>query len=77
VVSQEPAVPSVARLKPTHTGEMPAPIKPGEKWDFPSSASIPPVSIMAKEPPLPPGARASAQAPPAKPHRPVPPAPAR
>ena len=43
------------------------PIKPGEKWDFPSAASIPPVSIMNKEPPLPPGADASAQAPPAAP----------
>jgi len=68
-VSQAPAAPSVARLTPAHSGKMPAPIKPGEKWDFPSSASIPPVSIMGKEPPLPPGAKASAQAPPAKPRK--------
>jgi hypothetical protein len=68
-VSQTPAVPPVARLTPAHPGTMPAPIKPGEKWDFPSSASIPPVSIMGKEPPLPPGAKASAQAPPEKPRK--------
>lgn len=38
-------------------------IKPGERWDFPSAASIPPVSIMNSEPPLPKGAEAQAQAP--------------
>lgn len=27
------------------------PIKPGEPWDFPSAASIPPISIMNAEPP--------------------------
>ncbi len=37
-------------------------IKPGEHWDFPSAASIPPVSIMNSEPPLPKGAEAQAQA---------------
>jgi hypothetical protein len=38
-------------------------IKPGEHWDFPSAASIPAVSIMNSEPPLPKGAEAQAQAP--------------
>jgi hypothetical protein len=37
-------------------------VKPGEPWDFPSAASIPPVSIMNKEPPAPKGAEASAKA---------------
>ncbi len=61
-VSQAPAgVPPVASIAP---GQMPAPIKPGENWDFPSAASIPAVSIMNKEPPLPKAAEA-AQAPPA------------
>ena len=74
VVSAAPApVPGpVANLN----GQTPTPaIKPGEKWDFPSSASIPAVSIMNSEPPLPKGAEAQAQAkpvpadaiPPAKP----------
>ncbi len=66
-VSQSPVVPPVASIAPRRSGgPLPAPIKPGEKWDFPSSASIPPVSIMGKEPRLPPGANASAQAPPEK-----------
>jgi hypothetical protein len=64
-VSQGPAAMApVASIAPSN-GPMPAPIKPGEKWDFPSAASIPPVSIMNKEPPLPKGAEASPQAPPA------------
>jgi hypothetical protein len=37
---------------------MPA-VKPGEHWDFPSAASIPPVSIMGAEPPMPKGAEPS------------------
>jgi hypothetical protein len=37
-------------------------VKPGEHWDFPSAASIPPVSIMNAEPPLPKGAEAQARA---------------
>ena len=65
-VSQAPAgVPAVASIAPGFNGQMPAPVKPGEKWDFPSAASIPAVSIMSKEPPLPKGAETSAQAPPA------------
>ena len=40
-------------------------VKPGEHWDFPSAASIPAVSIMGAEPPLPKGAEAQAQAKPA------------
>jgi hypothetical protein len=65
-VSQAPAaMPPVASIAPAANGPMPAPVKPGEKWDFPSAASIPAVSIMNKEPPLPSGAEASAQAPPA------------
>lgn len=43
----------------------PPPVKPGEHWDFPSAASIPAVSIMGAEPPLPKGAEAQAQAKPA------------
>jgi len=52
------------------------PIKPGEPWDFPSAASIPPVSIMNAEPARPkddhpvaqaqPAPRAPAQAAPAQ-----------
>jgi hypothetical protein len=64
-VSEAAPVPPLASIAPTTGGPMPAPIKPGEKWDFPSAASIPAVSIMNKEPP--PGAAASAQAPPASP----------
>jgi hypothetical protein len=59
-VSALPAPPAVARsvlgMTPT------AAVKPGEHWDFPSAASIPPVSIMNSEPPLPKGADAQAQA---------------
>jgi hypothetical protein len=48
----------------TASGATPVPaVKPGEKWDFPSAASIPAVSIMGSEPPLPKGAEAQAQAP--------------
>jgi len=44
-------------------GQTPTPaVKPGEHWDFPSAASIPAVSIMNSEPPLPKGAEAQAQA---------------
>jgi hypothetical protein len=59
-----------------------AAVKPGEHWDFPSAASIPPVSIMNTEPPLPQGANAQAQAaappaagaqPPAPQNPPIPP----
>ncbi len=43
------------------------------RWDFPSAASIPPVSIMNAEPKLPPSAAAaSAQAPAAQPPAPAP-----
>jgi len=60
-VSALPATPApVASLNGQTT--TPA-IKPGEHWDFPSAASIPPVSIMNSEPPLPKGAEAQAQAP--------------
>jgi hypothetical protein len=56
------AAPPVARAAPVN-GETPlAAVKPGERWDFPSAASIPAVSIMNKEPPLPKGADAQAQA---------------
>ncbi len=56
-VSQAPAA-----IAPVAGGVTPMPsVKPGEPWDFPSAASIPPVSIMNKEPPLPKNAEASAQ----------------
>jgi hypothetical protein len=57
---------------PTVAGVPPAPAAPtvgmplSSRYDFPSAASIPPVSIMNAEPPLPPGAsNANAAAPPA------------
>jgi hypothetical protein len=59
-VLSSPPPPPVASLNGQTT--TPA-IKPGEHWDFPSAASIPPVSIMNSEPPLPKGAEAQAQAP--------------
>jgi hypothetical protein len=40
-------------------------VKPGEPWDFPTADSIPAVSIMNKEPPLPKNAEAAAGAAPA------------
>jgi hypothetical protein len=56
----EPAMANSASAAPT-VG-MPVP----SRYDFPSAASIPPVSIMNAEPPLPPGAStANAAAPPA------------
>jgi hypothetical protein len=68
-VSALPAPTPLARV--TASGQTPTPaVKPGEHWDFPSAASIPAVSIMGSEPPLPAGAEAQAQAngaPPAKP----------
>lgn len=60
VVSAVPAPPPVAGAIPT------AAVKPGEHWDFPSAASIPPVSIMNAEPP-PKTADAQAQPPGDKP----------
>jgi hypothetical protein len=62
-VSAVPAAPPVASVAPPAAGAPPvAGIKPGEHWDFPSAASIPPVSIMNAEPPPPKGADAQAQA---------------
>lgn len=61
-VSALPSPTSPVRL--TASGQTPTPaVKPGEHWDFPSAASIPAVSIMGAEPPLPKGAEAQAQAP--------------
>jgi hypothetical protein len=58
----EPAPGPVAGIAfPGGVAPTPA-VKPGEHWDFPSAASIPPVSIMSSEPPLPKGAEAQAQA---------------
>jgi hypothetical protein len=76
----EPAKPAVAAVAPP-PAEPAAPETPAptfsSRYDFPSSDSIPAVSIMNKEPPRPPeGATAAtpseAQAPPAT-HTPVPP----
>lgn len=51
---QPPAVSEVPAQQPAHTtaaiGEAKAPSK---QWDYPSAASIPPVSIMTAEPPRP------------------------
>jgi hypothetical protein len=62
-VSAVPAAPA-PHASVTASGQTPVPaVKPGEHWDFPSAASIPAVSIMGAEPPLPKGADAQAQAP--------------
>ncbi len=67
-VSAIPAAPPVVGAAPAAVGAAPtAAVKPGEPWDFPSSASIPAVSIMNSEPPAPKDADASAQAPGEKP----------
>jgi hypothetical protein len=61
-VSALPAVPApLAAVTASGQTAIPA-VKPGEHWDFPSAASIPAVSIMGAEPPLPKGADAQAQA---------------
>jgi len=63
VMSAVPSPAPVASVAAPIMGVRPiAAIKPGEHWDFPSAASIPPVSIMNSEPPLPKGADAQAQA---------------
>lgn len=62
-VAQNAAPAPIARAA---GGVTPLPsVKPGEPWDFPTADSIPPVSIMNKEPPLPKNAEAAAQAAPA------------
>ena len=61
-VSALPSPTSPVRLTASGQTATPA-VKPGEHWDFPSAASIPAVSIMGAEPPLPKGAEAQAQAP--------------
>jgi hypothetical protein len=69
-VSAVPTVPPVASTAPPVVGTTPtAAVKPGEPWDFPSAASIPPVSIMNSEPAPPKNADASAQAPSEKPQQ--------
>jgi len=66
-VSAVPAAPPVAGAAPAAVGATPtAAVKAGEHWDFPSAASIPPVSIMNAEPP-PKTADAQAQVPADKP----------
>jgi hypothetical protein len=61
-VAALPPPTSLARVTASGQTAVPA-VKPGEHWDFPSAASIPAVSIMGAEPPLPKGAEAQAQAP--------------
>jgi hypothetical protein len=60
-VAALPPPTSLARVTASGQTAVPA-VKPGEHWDFPSAASIPAVSIMGAEPPLPKGAEAQAQA---------------
>ena len=67
--AEKPAAVSFATAAPaspavvTASGQTAIPaVKPGEHWDFPSAASIPAVSIMGAEPPMPKGAEAQAQA---------------
>jgi hypothetical protein len=56
---QAPASPAVASL-PAGAPQAPTVANPvPSRFDFPSAASIPPVSIMNAEPPLPPGAAAA------------------
>lgn len=56
--------PPTSPVRMTASGQTAVPaVKPDEHWDFPSAASIPAVSIMGAEPPLPKGAEAQAQAP--------------
>ena len=57
-VSAVPAAP--AQVTASGQTAIPA-VKPGEHWDFPTAASIPAVSIMGAEPPMPKGAEAQAQ----------------
>jgi hypothetical protein len=65
VVSMPPPGPAVAAVTPA-PGPVAVPLS--SKYDFPSAASIPPVSIMNAEPPLPPAnEQAAAPAAPAKP----------
>jgi hypothetical protein len=64
-LSQAPAAPPVAANQPPDKA-----IKPGEPWDFPSAASIPPVNIMTPEPPLPKSDAAPTAPPPLPPKRP-------
>jgi hypothetical protein len=59
-VSAAPASAPLAALTASGQTAIPA-VKPGEHWDFPSAASIPAVSIMGAEPPMPKGAEAQAQ----------------
>ncbi len=67
-VSAVPPVPPVVGAAAPVAGATPtAAVKPGEPWDFPSAASIPPVSIMNNEPPPPKDAEASEPAPSDKP----------
>lgn len=61
------ALPPPAPVASVVSGQTTTPaVKPGEHWDFPSASSIPAVSIMGSEPPLPKGAEAQAQAKPAQ-----------
>jgi hypothetical protein len=65
--SQSP-MPGFAAVPPTATtGASGMPVSP--KYDFPSAASIPPVSIMNAEPPAPPEPSAAKPAAPAQPQR--------
>jgi hypothetical protein len=71
----EPAKPAVATTAPQPAApEVPA-IQPSfsSRYDFPSSDSIPAVSIMNKEPPRPPESAAAAPQAPQETHTPVPP----
>ena len=74
VVSQAPSAAPAATAAPVAASALPAqPIKPGEHWDFPSAASIPPVSIMNAEPPLPKSSEPAPQATPTDAKPPLPP----
>ena len=64
VADKQPPVASSTLVPPAPTAALPQPpattgAPVASRFDFPSAASIPPVSIMNAEPPLPPGAAAA------------------
>jgi hypothetical protein len=65
VANWNKTAPLAEKPPPAVGGSPTAAVKAGEPWDFPSAASIPPVSIMNAEPPPP--KTADAQAPADKP----------
>jgi hypothetical protein len=57
-----PAAAETSKAEPAEPPAQTAAVPPGKRYDFPSAASIPPVSIMNSEPPRPPEPGAQPQA---------------